>query len=106
MKHEIIFWLQFFLFVINICLLIYLMDTTQVKYKWARISFIIIMSIGFFINRGETSWFAILFVLTPFVTLIKLNHANINRISKKHRDYLGRRGEHLQGVEGGGKSVF
>lgn len=107
MKHEIIFfWLQILLFAINVIVFIYLMDKKQVKYKWARVAFIVIMSFGFFINGGETSWFALLFCLTPFITLSKITNANITGIAKKHGDYINSSGERLQSVEGRSKAVF
>jgi len=100
MKNEFIFWVQVLLFALNIGVLVYLMEHIKAQWRVARIIFIVIMCVGFFINGGDTSWFAVLFCLTPFITLIKLNHADIDRTIKTGRHYLRGRSKHLSGVEG------
>jgi len=105
MTQEIFFYLQLLVFVMNICVFIFIMNEKKVKYKFIRAALIVAMCIGLFFNLGKLTWFTVLFAFTPFISLLKLPHEHINRIAETGGDYIRGRSKPVQSVSRGSKTV-
>lgn len=99
---DVILYAQIIVFVLNIVVFCYLMQEPQVNYKLARVILLVAISVGAVINFGKVTVFTVIFSLTPFITLIKINkqHGNIKRLGS----YFGRFKQRLQDMERGYKA--
>jgi len=104
MKQDVFFYLQLLLFALNVIVFIYLMNEHKLKYKFARVALLIVVSIGFFINLGKVTWFAVLFCFTPFLSLINIRHERLDKFVKRIGYNIRGSGKHLQKLQGENKT--
>ena len=100
MKQDLFFYLQLVLFAINVFVGIYIGMARGLKYKAARVVLIIAVCIGFFLNLGKVSWFAVLFCFSPFLSLINFRNERLDKYSKRIGDNIRSGGKHLEKLQG------
>lgn len=104
MKQDVFFYMQLTMFVLNVIVFIFIMNERKLKYKAVRVALLVAVSIGFFINLGKVTWFAVLFCFTPFLSLINIRYERLDRIIKTGRDYIRGGGKHLEKLSGSHKA--
>jgi len=99
-QEDVFFYLQLIMFALNVCVFIYIMQERNLNHKWARVALLIAVSIGFFINLGKVTWFAVLFCFTPFIALINFKHERLDQHFKRIGHHIRGGSKHLEKLQG------
>lgn len=103
---DLIFYSNLIMFILNTIIFLFLMSEPNLKYKFVRVLILVAMSVGAVINFGKFTVFTVLFMFTPFITLIKIKqHGKLHRTIEKLRAYFGWDKQHLQNVQRSSKAV-
>lgn len=103
---DFFYYLQFVVFMINILVFIYIMQTNEYNYRGARGLLLIILSIGMLVNIDKITFINVLLSFSTFLSLIKIKpHGKIYRIIEKRRDYFRSNKQHTEKLQRGHKTV-
>jgi len=101
MKTDIILYSQIIILILNIIIFFYLLREHNLQHKFVRVLLLIAITIGGLSNFGKVSIYTILFMFSPFLTLIKFNpNGKLHRIIEKLRHHIRGHKQSVQNVEG------
>lgn len=104
--RDLFLYVQFFIFMMNIFVFIFIMETNKYDYKGIRAFVLVILSIGMLSNIGKLTIINVLFSFSTFLSLLKIKpDGNIHRIIEKCRHYFGSSKQPHKKLQGSHKTV-
>ena len=100
---DIFLYIQLGVFVMNVIVFIYLMQSEKYNYKFARITLLFILTVGLIVNIGKVTFLTILFTSSTFISLINFNfkpNGKVIRFIQRLRGDRNGSNERLQGMQG------
>lgn len=103
---DIFLYSQILVFALNVMVLIHLMSQEKMHYKAFRIALVVGITVVTLLNFGKFTWLNVVFAFTPLLTLIntRQNGKSTRFIERIRGDNRGG-GQHVQNVQGGGKTL-